>query len=267
MGEAKKRKTRRDRLIGAQPYCIYCGGVELAKTVDHMPPVAIFSDRQRPAGLEFSSCDACNFGTKGADQVAALVSRMYPDPASDNERRITRNLFQAISNNHSGLLEELFPTPGQIATLAAMSEVVPPNVHAMNAAGPLLNSAMNRFAAKLGLALHFELGGKILEPTGRIGVRWFTNKDAFADEIPSDITKLFPEGKTLRQGRKQVTNQFRYSSIASDDARLSAHFAVFREAFAVTSFVGPGVDIQPHIPTKNLYMPMKGGPAIALLEL
>jgi hypothetical protein len=53
--------------------CIYCA--QRSQTVEHMPPVIMFTRKQRPKGLEFASCEACNGGTKHADLVAAYIGR------------------------------------------------------------------------------------------------------------------------------------------------------------------------------------------------
>ena len=77
MGEAKFRRGRlKDRLLVPGALCTYWGGRAAAETIDHMPPITIFDGRQRPAGLEFPSCSACNSGSRAAEQVIGLISRV-----------------------------------------------------------------------------------------------------------------------------------------------------------------------------------------------
>jgi hypothetical protein len=50
----------------------YCGGMNEATTIDHMPPITIFDHRQRPRGLESSACKPCNSGGRLAEQIVGL---------------------------------------------------------------------------------------------------------------------------------------------------------------------------------------------------
>jgi hypothetical protein len=51
-------------------------------TCEHMPPMGMFRDRQRPGAMGYRACGACNKGTRGSGAVAALIARMHPDPAT-----------------------------------------------------------------------------------------------------------------------------------------------------------------------------------------
>jgi len=52
MGEAKRRRKLREKILEANPMCIYCGGVTPAKTVEHIPAKIVFNRKQRPKGLD-----------------------------------------------------------------------------------------------------------------------------------------------------------------------------------------------------------------------
>jgi hypothetical protein len=43
MGEAGQNRRRRLARLSAQPWCVYCGGVNEATTIDHLPPITRFS--------------------------------------------------------------------------------------------------------------------------------------------------------------------------------------------------------------------------------
>ena len=75
MGEAKQ-KLRAHAAMLVNAGCIYCVGENAATTIEHMPPISIFEGRQRPKGLEFPSCQACNNNTGHADLVAAMLARL-----------------------------------------------------------------------------------------------------------------------------------------------------------------------------------------------
>jgi hypothetical protein len=118
--------------LQAQPWCIYCGGVNEAMTTDHMPPITIFEQRRRPHGLEFSACEPCNSGGRVAEKVVGLVSRMYPDPANDAGREELKRLYREFARHHPDLLQEMWPTHDQL-----QQEVnLPAGMHVLNARGP-----------------------------------------------------------------------------------------------------------------------------------
>jgi hypothetical protein len=98
MGEASQRKRRMHARLRAQPWCIYCGGVNEATTIDHMPPITIFDQRRRPRGLEFSACEPCNSGGRVAEKIVGLVTRMYPDLANDAGRQELKRLYREFKS-------------------------------------------------------------------------------------------------------------------------------------------------------------------------
>lgn len=235
MSEAKRKRSLRRKLLTQQPFCIYCGGGNVSETVDHMPPTAIFRGKQRPKGLEFASCYECNHGSRAADQVVSLLSRIYPDSRTDLERAEIRKVIRAIKNNFPGLLEEMLPSPRQEGLFSAHKKKLPGDGGALNVGGPMLNRHVQLFGARLGFAMHFNRTGRIVPLEGAVAVRWFTNYDAVTGGIPIDLFKLVGKPETLSQGRVHVGDQFNVASVATSDRSL--HFATFRLSFAIVAFV------------------------------
>lgn len=191
MGEAKLKKSRLHRILQVQPFCIYCGGATLGETVDHMPPVTMFDRRQRPQGLEFVACLPCNKGSALTDQVVGYFSRVYPDPRSEAAKDEAQKIIAAIANNHPGLLEEMLPSVRQKHVYRRHRQALPHDAGGvLNAGGPLVNAQMQRFGAKLGLAMHFEETGRIVPSAGAIAVRWYSNFDRITESIPDDLVTL-----------------------------------------------------------------------------
>jgi hypothetical protein len=58
---------------------------------------------------------------------------------------------------------------------------------------------------------------------------------AFRGELPMQIINLLPPAQTLRQGRKEVSDQFTYSFRSTEEERHSVFYAVFRQSFAVAA--------------------------------
>jgi hypothetical protein len=234
MGEASQRKRRMHARLRAQPWCIYCGGVNEATTTDHMPPITIFEQRRRPRGLEFSACEPCNSGGRVAEKIVGLVSRMYPDPANDAGREELKRLYREFANHHPDLLQEMWPTDNQLQLEANL----PAGTHVLNARGPLLNKAMRRFAAKLALALHFKMTGAIASTAAAVAGRWYSNHQAYNGAIPDVLLKAVRDAAgTLVQGKWNVGDQFAYAGAHTPSGKQSLFVARFREAFAVAGMV------------------------------
>lgn len=223
----------RDRVLSRSPNCIYCGGVTPATTVDHVPPISIFDNRDRPSGLEFAACLPCNNGAGRDELVAAWISRAFPDPETPKGEQEIEDILRGVSNNWPGLLEELQPAFWQDKAARRSG-----GAGALNCRGPILNNVMKRFAAKIGFALHFQQTGRPVPIGGGAGVWWMTNVQQLEGKMPTDLLALMSGPRTLRQGKKDVGAQFGYDSVSTETGSITAHFATFRFSFAVGAFVG-----------------------------
>ena len=64
---------------------------------------------------------------------------------------------------------------------------------------------------------------------------YFTNVNAAKGELPMDLINAMPAARTLQQGRKEVSSQFAYSFILTEERRHSVFYALFRQSFAVAA--------------------------------
>lgn len=235
MGEKKARERAHQALLERHPGCIYCAGEARANTIEHMPPAIMFRGKQRPKGLEFPACAPCNHGTSQADLVASFIGRLDPDAGDEQGQKDLQKLLTSITNNIPGLLPEMkFGRAGQKLALRQLQlPSVPPGSEIMRVNGPLVASHMTIFAAKLGFALHFEKFGRPVPAEGAVQPMWFTNVQKMADELPTAILNMLPPMQTLQQGRKEVGNQFQYSSLPTAEGRHSVFWGAFRSAFYI----------------------------------
>jgi len=243
MGQAKLKEHRKQEFLKRHPICCHCGGLTLATTVDHVPSIQMFSLRRRPRGLEVPACETCNRATKQHEQVAALFGRIFPDGRTVEERDELQQIMRAVKNNNPGLLEEMMPSREQQALFAQSSSLLPPMAAGvLNCSGPLVNRSMQIVGAKLGFALHYTTAGRIVPPAGGVAVRWYSNYDAATGEIPANIYDMLGPRKTLQQGKWHAGDQFSYAYAVAADSEMAAYFSVFRESFAVLSWVSHTVD-------------------------
>ncbi|CAO3357469.1 hypothetical protein [Azospirillum palustre] len=255
MGEAKKRKSFRDRLIEIQPMCVYCGGNVRAVDVDHMPPRSVFDRKYRPKGLEFPSCKACNAGSAGVDQIVGMMCRIYQLNRSNESEEEIAEIITGVKNNYPRLLEEMLPSFSQRLHFYRVHGPTFINGSILNASGPILSKAMDLFGAKAGLALHYHETSQIVPETGGVAVKWFSNYDAATGEIPKDLIEILGELSTLRQGRIEVSDQFKFKSVCSEDGDLWLHWMSFRTSFAICAFSSASLERLKNAPATSIFRP------------
>ncbi|MCA6104752.1 hypothetical protein [Bradyrhizobium australafricanum] len=230
MGEAKLRMRTFAEMLANSKGCIYCAGQNTATTIEHMPPRAAFVGKQRPKGLEFPACEACNTNTKSSDLVASMLARLWPDSTTDIQQRDIRKLLSAVANNIPELLREMELRRGA-EKLARKRHNLPADTHPLHV-GPLLNAHLETFAAKMGFALHYEVYGTPIPMDGGVQPMWFSNVQALNDQIPNELFEMLPSPSTLRQGRKNVEGQFLYSYALAERGHM-LYFATFNKSFAI----------------------------------
>ncbi|PWJ87034.1 hypothetical protein C8D77_11917 [Mesorhizobium loti] len=216
------------KIRSKQPHCIYCGGLVLGDSVDHVPPKGLFDGAWRPKGGEVTACKECHAGTREMDDVAGFLSRIFPNPQTDEQRDDVVRSIASLARNYPRLVEELGPPE-------------PADEHAAGAAtfvanGPILSSIMATFGARIGFALHYRLTGEIIGPAGGAFVNWYSNAQRFEGNLPQEFLATLGPDYTMSQGRKNVEGQFAFAFASSPDG-VTAYWATFRQSFAIAAFV------------------------------
>lgn len=200
-----------------------------------MPPIQMFRERQRPKGLEFPACKACNHGTSHADLVASLMGRLYPDAKTERAKEEVKKILKSVANNIPGLLQEMeIRRAGQKLARRTIPNL-PTDGGVMRADGPIMTRHMRTFGAKLGFALHYEAHRTPVPIEGGVQAIYFTNVNVARGEIPHRLIELMPEPRTLSQGTRNVSEQFKYSWLLTEERRHTAFYAEFNEAFAIAA--------------------------------
>jgi hypothetical protein len=218
-----------------QPWCIYCGGTTLGTNVDHMPPTGLFDLRTRWEGMEYLSCEPCREGTRKMDAVAGLMSRLYATkPGTPAIKEEIRKCFAGVGRKMPEVIKEMHVDEDLRGATYKYGAL--PDAAAVFTTGPLVNSYLTEFGARVALALHYELTQEILPASGGVFVHWMSNKAIVDNEIPESFLAMLGPPKTLTQGKQSLEDQFHYQSLAEGKDR-SAHFAAFRVSFAIQAFV------------------------------
>ena len=245
MGEANKKKRRKEAFLKEHPFCCFCGGAAPATTWDHVPSRQMFDGRRRPKGLEVPACMACNSATSRYEQIAAMCGRIFPDATDPSVSEETAKIIKAVNRSDPGLLEEMQASPEQMSRLPGIRQHVPQAAGVLNCNGPLLNQAVEIFGAKLGFALHYWKTGRIVPKGGGVSVRWYTNYNFVDGSFPEHILSIMGAPVTLRQGSQSVAEQFRFGFAIPETQEMGAYLSTFRLSFAVLSWVSEDAKVFP----------------------
>lgn len=249
MSRGKKKR----RLLQENPYCIYCGGSEPSTTWDHMPNRGMFP-RDRPGGMEFPSCEACNQGSKWFEDIASLIGSIRFDENEAINDHFEEKLIH-LQRNHPEAFEELRPSSRQLRKAGAFtlgSDNEPAG--ALNLSGKIISNALLSYGAKLAIALHWNETKEILLEEQVIGVLYFSNEQLFENSVPKHLFKILPNVKELRQGRKKSSHPFQFASGVANDTGATAHWAFFGEAIIYNLFAGGTLELS-YLPDRNKFAP------------
>lgn len=113
---------------------------------------------------------------------------------------------------------------------------VPASGHPLFCGGPILTGHMERFAAKFGFAMHYEVAGVPIGADGAVAARWYSNADVFEGRFPTDVWDVLGSPATLRQGKRHVTDQFEYAWAVDGEGAMGMFLGTFRQSFAIIAF-------------------------------
>lgn len=225
------RGVKHKAILAEHPFCIYCGGEEPATSIDHMPNKGMFP-KDRQSGLEFPCCYSCNQSSKWFEDIVSFVGSVQFDNSEATDDHFETKL-KHLSKTQPEVLSEFWPTRRMEQSAGAYLFMdTDESCGALNLSGKRTAQAILLYGAKLGMALHWEKTGQILQKHQKVEVSAFSNIQALENEIPTEILELLPTPSTLRQGRKSSHHSFWYSSERGVDAEISAHFASFGDAIA-----------------------------------
>lgn len=255
MGEARIKKSQTQKFVAEHPWCCYCGGHTPATTRDHVPSRQMFSLRRRPQGLEVPACEPCNGATRREEQIAALMGRIYPDAGTAAERDEMQQIMTKVQQREPGLIRELRASARQRRGARRSRLADQGATGVLNASGPILNEAIQRFGVKLGLGLHYATTGNIAPQSAGIGVRWYSNHQHAQGDVPPNLLNMLQHSKTLEQGTWNAGDQFRYSWKVTGEGDRALYFSVFRYSFAVACFVFHDHTEVPELPGAIIWAP------------
>ena len=186
--------------------------------------------------MEFGACAACNNGTRGADVVAAVIARLHPEHGEGSwQNSEIRKLIPALDAYAPGVRDEM-NRPGKhgLGWVTRKGSGLLQPVVRVHADGPRLKAHLTIFGAKLAMALYREHVGAPLALDGAIWCQFQLNAGLTQENLDARVA-LLPGYETLRQGTKNVDDQFRYR-FNTDERTVVAAVAQFHRGLWFTVF-------------------------------
>ncbi len=166
MSESRHRKKRQQKFLEMNPICCFCGGINSANTIDHVPPQACFPEGYVPENFESPACKACNEETTKEDQIFGLYSLLlnFDESQMGRQEDIEKilKLKQGIINNYPDAL----PDDTKAHPIHRVGSIIAPAPVAISV--PTTQSAKKALRVtcrKLTHALYFRETGKIMTST------------------------------------------------------------------------------------------------------
>lgn len=234
LGEAKRMTQRRMRASNGP--CIYCD--EPASTIEHMPPRSMFRLRDRPKGLEFLACSACQKATRLNDTVAAFAARLWPTVHSVEIADEFRKILPQVRRRVPGLLEEMdMPRASQKLTSRRVGLSLG-EAGLLNSGGPIFLKHMLQFSARLGFSIFAEETSEAVPLSGCVIADFYPNAHhLISGALPTEILDLLPAPLTLKQGSKTVRDQFGYSFRQTECRSAFYCFSSFNRSFSCEAII------------------------------
>lgn len=214
-----------------------------------MPNKGMFP-KDRPGGMEYPSCEACNQGSKWFEDIVSFLGSITFNNTSPYVTAHFEKKLKHLIKTHPEVLDELQPTRRQKRQAGSFLH----EGGALNLQGEIVSSALALYGAKLGIALHWRKTQQILPERSQIAVYCMSNERIFDRSVPPHLFELLPEGQELRQGKKRSKHPFFFASGKASDTDATVHWATFGEAIAYNLFVGGTLDLSA-VPASQRFTP------------
>ena len=237
-------RIKRERLLKLQPNCIFCGGENLATTIEHCPPRGMFDNRAWPEGFEFSSCSDCNHGTSDEDMLIAMMGRMDAFNDTGIEDPQLTGLVKRVHKQYPKLFQKMMPSAVE-ARRTNRTLGIPlkkGKTHQENCVVNVtdeMQSAVEIFSKKLSKAIYYLNSEKIFPNDGCLLLTWFTNAELVRPQgyLPFNLLRdIAGNTPPIQRSAKLLNSQFEYKISLTTDHQLFVIQAAFGRAFGIVVF-------------------------------
>lgn len=231
------RKRKKQEFLRAHPNCCFCGGGNLSQEPDHIPSRALFVNRQWPEGYEFPSCIRCNRASRHDELVVSLISRLYPDPTTEQEEKELNKFADSVNKYVPQVISEIQLGAAKKKRLAREHGYSIPeggtsnDIPMFSLEGKRTNEAVLSFSRKLIFALYYKHTGNIVPKEGGVAVVWFSNLQVKNGAIPKEVVGCLSQNPRLERNSINLDSQFNYKYLISECDKNAVFLVSLRHSF------------------------------------
>lgn len=263
MGQKKQKQRRHKKLLDEADRCVYCPSTG-PFILEHMPPIGMFKDRDRPKGWEFASCVRCNNGTTGVDAVAQMFAMV--EPFTINPWKVSKfsKVFSSVRETAPDVVKELMAPRARQDVMLRVNGLLRPSTD-LTADGPAVRKHLDLFCEKVAMAAFATFCRRPIRMKGMIFTEWYLNSGMPLEMYHASLG-IMPLFGQLRQGTKTSMGQFSIN-YNTDEKGLIAGVAMFQSSLSMIFFATDDDEyispltallsdlVGPHRPTAQLTTP------------
>lgn len=234
------KRLHKQKFLREHSICCFCGGVNPAIEIDHVPGRVFFKERQWPDGYQFPACIECNRATRFDEKVVAFLARFNSGEESEAESSEFEAMMQELSRHDPEFISDIRPfTANETRRFLKQRNIEkPPGVVTSDIplvkVGEVVNKAVRKFGRKLFLALWFKHTGTILPKSGGMRIVWLTNASQKIDD--SAISTMFETLSgipSLIRNSHHLHDQFTYRYAITTSGDGAGFIVWFRQSFGL----------------------------------
>lgn len=235
--------SRTSDFLQEHMFCCLCGGTVLATQKEHTPSTQFFSGKWRPQQIVVPACANCNQATGPSDQLIAVLARLYDRKPHPNEGDTLQKAIYGVHRSLPDVASELVDVSARQRRKAfEISTQIDEEVYCLNF-GDRTQIHFQAFGAKLALALFYWETRRIIPAAGGATVQIWSWADRLRGPIlPNEFADILGPEQSLKQGRKNLSDQFSYSSALADNGNAAIFFVTLGRTFALALSVAVNDD-------------------------
>lgn len=237
-----KQASARALAFAKSDYCIFCGGVVSATTVDHCPPRSVFINREWPESFVFPACETCNSESREAENLLGFLTRLYSATDGANEAKVLEKYIKTLRANYPQELRKMTNMPIakrrrfvrhlDLKLLPGETHLDIPIVHIP----PRWVNMVEGFGTKLTKGIHFHETGRICAPGSDVWSHMISNADEFKTPFVPEILERMGRTHAIVRSKKDLSDQFGYLTERTDDGSAALYIYQFNHSFKLMCF-------------------------------
>lgn len=232
MGESKQKDLRQKKLLATATRCVYCASIG-PFTLEHMPPIGMFKNRDRPKGWEFASCNRCNNGTRGADAVAQMFAMVTAFNEAEWKAEKFSKIHSSVRRLAPEVLKEFSKQRPYKEVLLNVNGILRPSFE-IQANGTATRKHLDLFSEKVAMATFAKLCGRPIGMDGLLFTEWYLNQGMPLEAYHACLS-IMPSFSQLKQGSKVSHGQFSLN-FNTDGKGLIAAVVMFQSSLSMILF-------------------------------